>query len=99
LLELLEKDGDVAYMVRDLKAIFAVLASLCEQLDSSEPDVEVLKQTEAKFRGAVQSFTDNPMPPCEYRLKFYDHAGLAHVVKRTEVLKKHHMSLALLACK
>jgi hypothetical protein len=58
----------------------------------------VLKQTEAKFRGAVQSLTDNPMPPRAYRLKFHDHAWLgAHVVKQTEELKKHNMSLALLS--
>jgi hypothetical protein len=99
MLELLEKDRDIAYLVRDLKAIFAALAALYAQLNSSEPDVQVWKQTEATFRKAVQSFVDNPMPSCAYRLKFYDHAWLEHVVNQTEALQKHQMSLALLSSK
>jgi hypothetical protein len=37
LLELLEKDGDVAYMVCDLKAICTALANPFKQLNFSDP--------------------------------------------------------------
>jgi hypothetical protein len=63
-LERLENDREVGYLVRDLKAMFAALAELYVQLNSSEPDVEVLQHTFAKFRSAVRTFTDNSMPPC-----------------------------------
>jgi hypothetical protein len=37
-LERLENDREVGYLVCDLNAIFAVLAELYEQLNSSDPD-------------------------------------------------------------
>jgi hypothetical protein len=73
-LERLENDREVGYLVRDFKAIFAVLAELYAQLNSSEPDVEALQHTVTIFRSAVCTFTDNSMPPCAYCMRFYDNA-------------------------
>jgi hypothetical protein len=97
-LERSENDREVGYLVRDLNAIFAALAELYAQLNSSDPDVEVLEHTVAKFRSAVYTFTDNSMPPCAYRMKFYDHDWLGHV-NQTKELTELHMSLALLSSK
>jgi hypothetical protein len=96
-LERLENDREVGYSVRDLKAIFAALAELYAKLNPSDPDVEVLQHTVTKFRPDVRTFTD--MPPCVYRMKFYDHAWLDHVVNQTKELTELHMSLALLSSK
>jgi hypothetical protein len=85
--------------VHGLKAILAALAELYAQLNSSDPDVEVLQHTVAKCRLAVRTFTDNSMPPCAYRMKFYDHAWLDHIVNQTKELTELHMSLALLSSK
>jgi hypothetical protein len=99
LLECLGKDREVGGLVRDLKTTFEALAELYAQLNSSDPDVEALQHTQAKFRSAVRTFADNSMPPCAYRMKFYDHAWLDHVVSQTKELRELHMSLALLSSK
>jgi hypothetical protein len=72
-------------------------AELYVQLKSSDPDVEVVQHTVAKFRSAVCAFTHRP--PCAYRMKFYDHAWLEHVVNQTKELTELLMSLALLSSK
>jgi hypothetical protein len=74
LLARLENETEVGCLVRDLKTIFAALAELYAQLNSSDPDVEALKHTESKFRAAFLTLTNNSMPPCAYPMKFYHHA-------------------------
>jgi predicted metal-dependent enzyme (double-stranded beta helix superfamily) len=59
LLECLGKDREVGGLVRDLKTTFEALAELYAQLNSSDPDVEVLQHTQAKFRLAVRTFADH----------------------------------------
>jgi hypothetical protein len=58
-----------------------------------------MQHTEAKFRAAVRTLANNSMPPCGYRMKFYDHAWLEHIVNQTKELTELHMSLALLSTK
>jgi hypothetical protein len=98
-LECLENDREVDYLVCDMKANFSALAVLCAQLNSSDPDVEVLQHMVAKFASAVCTFTDNSMPSCEYLMRCYDHTWLDHVMNKTKELTELHVSLALLCSK
>jgi hypothetical protein len=81
-------------LVRDRSQCVSVFAQgswqcrkLYAQLNFSDPDVEVMKHTQAKFRAAVRTFANNSMPHCACwmnRSYVYDHSWLDHIVNQTK---------------
>jgi hypothetical protein len=82
--------------LQDLKGVMEALASIHQQLSLPEPNIGVLEDAVKAFAKHVKSFADDPTTPapCRYRLKFYDHAILSHIVPMSKTLKTQGLSLS-----
>jgi hypothetical protein len=88
----------VASLVQDLKTVFEALAVVHRQVSIPDPDVNVLKVAVAAFARSIPTFTgEHTLAPLQYRMKFYDHAVLKHVVPMTEELLTKGVSLAVVS--
>jgi hypothetical protein len=96
----LQADSKVANIMRVLKAVLDTLSEIHRQLSIPEPDLEVLSAAVETLKNQVGTFElHGTRAPCRYRLKFYDHAVMAHVCDMAAVLKANGLSLALVSSK
>jgi hypothetical protein len=96
----LEKDDTVGVVVRDLKGVFAALSVVHKQVSIPDPDLDAMQKASQSFASCARTFEFGGTPrPCRYRLKFYDHAVINHIVDMSKVLKERGLSLAVVSSK
>lgn len=96
----LEKDDEAAAIVNDLKSTLEALGRVHQQVSIAKPDVAVMEQAVKQFGVSHKRFTSPQcLAPCRYRMKFYDHAILQHLLEQTRELGKFGMSLAMVSSK
>lgn len=95
----LKKDSQVSHLVADLKTLWEALALVHQQVQKATPDMQALKDAVDAYRKTISTFVDNECipAPCRYRIKYYDHAIMEHVVPQSEMLLGMGLSLGKLS--
>jgi hypothetical protein len=93
-------DHEARELIRHLKNVFCALSEVHKQVSSANPSIPALQRARDVFSVSVDVFEKQTTPlPCRYRLKFYDHAVLEHVVPMSKQLKSKGLSLAVVSSK
>ena len=96
----LKKRGDSRVIVEHLMCVFSALSIVHKQVSIAQPDLGMLERACDSFKKYMTVFTsENVLKPCAYRMKFYDHAVISHVVKQSSLLAAQGMSLAVVSSK
>jgi truncated hemoglobin YjbI len=99
-IEELEGDREVGGLVKDLKRVFEALAIVHREVTVATPNMEALETAVRAFMLNHSTFTDDVcLAPIRYRLKFYDHAIIAHVLEQQRTLLDQGMSLGMVSSK
>jgi hypothetical protein len=90
----------VRELVQELRRVFAALLEVHKQVSIPKPSMSTMRKASHEFASSVKFFEFEGTPqPCRYRLKFYDHAVIDHILDMSKLLQKQGLSLAIVSSK
>lgn len=96
----LQQDPEVRELVQELRRVFAALSEVHKQVSIPKPSMSTMRKASHEFASSVKIFEFEGTPqPCRYRLKFYDHAVIDHILDMSKLLQKQGLSLAIVSSK